>query len=227
MYLIGDVHGCADLLARLLKKLLPTGERLIFLGDYVNKGDNSKGVIEQLIALRENADVVLLKGNHDRWIHRELTDEARFLAIRGYDLFHTTLRSYLPEEAQDWENLAFDTLHQYIPQDHFDFLRTLTPYYEDDTLIAVHAALDVSLPLAKQSEEILLRARPWDTNLDSYQGEKYVAVGHTPTEKIDETAFGSPLVRRKVIYMDTAPVDSGRLCALHLPSFQVVSSDAM
>lgn len=225
MYLIGDVHGCADLLARLLEKLLPTGERLIFLGDYVNKGDNSKGVIEQLIDLKQHADVVLLKGNHDRWIHRELTAEERFLEMRGYDLFHTTLRSYLPEDERNWETLEFTTLHQYIPASHFEFLRTLAPYYEDDTLIAVHATLDLTLPLAEQSEEVLLRTRPWETNLDSYQGEKYVAVGHTPTEKLDERAFGSPLVRGKVLYMDTSPVDSGRLCALHMPSFQVVSSD--
>jgi serine/threonine protein phosphatase 1 len=225
-YVIGDIHGSDELLARLLDKLLPTSEKLIFLGDYVNKGAQSRAVIDRLLILRQEADIVTIQGNHDRFSLQILADEALFARYRTVDFFVATLESYLPRELHEHlPSLELTDMLTYIPPQHLAFLANLAPYYQDDELIAIHAGLDITLPLDAQPDDVRLRKRPWEVGLEHYPGPKWLAVGHTPTQQLDPAAFGVPLIRGRVLYMDTAPVSSGRLCAVHLPSLRVVSSD--
>jgi serine/threonine protein phosphatase 1 len=67
IFVIGDIHGCALELNLLLQKLpLTTGSLIIFIGDYIDRGEDSKGVIDQIIKLKKTYDIVTLKGNHEQ-----------------------------------------------------------------------------------------------------------------------------------------------------------------
>ena len=66
VYAIGDIHGCSVALKTLLKTIpLTDSDTLVFLGDYVDRGFDSKGVIDQIMAISEKHNVVTLRGNHE------------------------------------------------------------------------------------------------------------------------------------------------------------------
>lgn len=171
---IGDIHGCNDALGRLLELVAPLpGDRLIFLGDYVDRGPDSRGVIERLIALEESGryETIFLKGNHEAMLLDYLETGNLLWLINGGD---ATLRSYGCDRTLS------------LPVAHCDFLGRLRLWYETDTHIFVHAGLRPGLPLQEQREEDILWIR--GDFLDTPGGwGKTVVYGHTPTP---EPRFG-------------------------------------
>ncbi|MEM7739147.1 MAG: hypothetical protein AAF267_25610, partial [Deinococcota bacterium] len=162
----------------------------------------------------------------DRFSLQNLGDADIFDRYRTVDFFVATLQSYLPRELHEHLlRLELAEVLSYILSTHLEFLANLVPYYQDEEIIAIHAGLDITLPLDEQPDDVRLRKRPWELGLEHYPGPKWLAVGHTPTQQLEPTAFGKPLIQGRVLYMDTAPVSSGRLCALHLPSLQIICSD--
>src|SRR4051812_2089505 len=114
---IGDIHGCSTALDTLLAMVRPQPEdSLILLGDVIDRGPNSRGVMEMVLALREQTQLVVLRGNHEEMMQHARGDEAQFamwFAVGGRE----TLASYL------WEGTeGDDSWVKAVPQRHWEFL---------------------------------------------------------------------------------------------------------
>ncbi len=206
IYIIGDIHGCLGMLTRLMDKIDWRSDRdaLIFLGDYIDRGENSKGVIDLILKLLETSSHVhCLMGNHEDIFLNFLADEdiTTFLANGG----ETTLESY----SIDGEIL--------IPPDHITFFKSLSPWIELDDYYVVHAGLRPGVEIEGQTQEDLIWIR--DSFIFSdYDFGKKVIFGHTP--------FTKPLVTDNKIGLDTGAVYGNRLTCLELPRMKFHSVEA-
>ncbi|MCM2264320.1 MAG: serine/threonine protein phosphatase [Desulfuromonadales bacterium] len=186
----GDIHGCRRPLAALLEQVAPTADdQLVFLGDYIDRGPDSAGVIDDLLELRARFPrTVYLRGNHEQMLIEVLAggNPATFLFNGG----KKTIASYRARGA--WPPSA----------DHLEFFEQLPLLYATERFIFAHAGLRPDLPLAEQSPDDLLwiRAEFLDS---SYNWGETVVFGHTPREK--------PLLAENRIGLDTGCVYGGRL----------------
>ena len=204
IFAIGDIHGCLDKLKTLLGMIQVNWDKdlMVFLGDYVDRGPDSRGVIELLLNLKkEHADrLIFLKGNHE-WMFMQ------FLNGEDHDLFlpnggKKTLESYSVEK---------DKID--IPQSHRDFLDHLDLYFETNDYIFVHAGLRPYISISEQSPEDLLWIRSHFLK-SSYDWGKRVIFGHTP--------FSVPFIEPNKVGIDTGAVYGGRLTCLVLPDFEFI-----
>ena len=131
LYAVGDIHGCADLLDELLEKIEEDADgaakQLIFLGDYVDRGPDSKGVIDRLVAQQKKApDTVFLKGNHEATMLDFLHDPEDMLHWLDWGGLET-LESYGLDQViqRSGEDLA-EELVRNMPKSHRTFLEGLT-----------------------------------------------------------------------------------------------------
>ena len=178
-YVIGDVHGCAAELSRLVDGLpLVPGDHVIFLGDYIDRGPHSREVVSYLLSLdneREGVSFVFLKGNHEDMLLSYLG-----LGGRHGDMFllnggKATLASYEIEP----DGLTRDATIAAIPPDHLVFFRALASHYLMDSFLCVHAGINPQKPWSEQTEEELL----WIRNTFIYSSHtlpQTVLFGHTP-----------------------------------------------
>lgn len=132
---IGDVHGCAAPLRTLLESVTPLVGRIVMLGDYVNRGAESREVIEILLELRHSSgvDCTFLSGNHDKAFLRVLSDPAlenNFLRMGGA----ATVRSYIGPPYHG----AFQRLRASLPADHVALLESLEESWNNDSVYAAH-----------------------------------------------------------------------------------------
>src|SRR5947207_4263886 len=157
-YVIGDIHGCPDELARLIDKLpINATDRLVFLGDYVDRGPDSKAVISYLIELERTspAELIFLKGNHEDMFLSYMGFPGKYGDMFLYNGGGTTLTSY---GAAPHNQASVDIL-LVIPPAHIRFLKDLKPYYIADSFFCVHAGINPSKPLVRQEEEDMLWIR--------------------------------------------------------------------
>lgn len=202
-FIISDIHGCLKMLTRLMKKIQwrPDSDRLIFLGDYVDRGKDSRGVIEYLIRISaESQSVDCLMGNHEAGFLDYLSglDIRNFLANGG----GSTLLSYRIKEGEDWNS--------HVPPEHLSFLNSLKPWVELEEYYIVHAGMRPGIPLHEQTLEDLVWIRETFIRSD-YDFGKRVIFGHTP--------FSEPLIMHNKIGLDTGAVYGNRLTCLELPAF--------
>jgi len=220
LYAVGDIHGRLDLLASLLS-LIELDARasrhadrrtLIFLGDYVDRGPDSRGVVERLITdLPQGFDTHFLKGNHEA-ILLDFLDDAWRLDHWLMNGGEETMRSYgvdterlaqLGAPAEAWRQAFAEAL----PEPHLRFFRDLQLSVSFGDYLFVHAGLRPGVPLAAQSEADLIWIRgPFLSHADPF--DKIVVHGHTPGEQ--------PEIRANRIGIDTGAVFTGRLTALRL-----------
>lgn len=154
---ISDIHGCYDEFEELLKQVYytPNNDKLILLGDYVNRGLKTKETIDKLLVLKEH-DSVILKGNHDQWFINFLENP-----IKNYKAFtrkrvggSATLKSYLNIDnlqecyAKDYADYVKANFNN-----HIKFLQNLTYFYEDNEHLYVHAGIN---PKIKNTTDILI-----------------------------------------------------------------------
>lgn len=196
VYAIGDIHGRQDLLAQLLSMIEEDNAargaadmHLIFLGDLVDRGADSKGVITTLLDLsRTKANVRFLTGNHEEVMiaaHKGDPSMVRFFCRIGG---RETILSYGIPAARyrdlEVEELA-ELLPSLFPDEHMDFLAT----FEDQIIIGdylfVHAGIRPKVPLAEQKLKDLRWIREDFISYDRPH-EKFVIHGHTISEDIDE-----------------------------------------
>lgn len=209
IYAITDVHGCYNELVLLLAKLTITPNTLIiFMGDYVDRGPQSKEVIDLIISLREQCCVVTLKGNHEDMMYKALVnnsdrDVEMWMTNGGYQ----TLLSY-----GDIETVLADIRE--LPKDlkkHLDFIETLELYYETDTHIFVHASPGLVVPISEQPEAHLIWRRPQLDDKEfnyTHSSGKTIISGHTAQSS------GVPLrLSDKNILIDTGCFFTGVLTA--------------
>lgn len=171
---IGDVHGELDKLKTLFGKLeFAKEDTIIFLGDYIDRGPDSKGVIDFILSLKDQCNLVLLKGNH----------EAFFL---------DTLQYPQGKMAESWMlNGGVKCLNSYVPIErwceedplekmeelHRDFFKNLQLTYETENFIFVHGYLSHELDLEDQEEFLCLWGRYKD--IWPHKSGKTVVCGHS------------------------------------------------
>ena len=166
---IGDIHGCSTALAALLKAINPQpSDTIITLGDYVNRGHDSKGVLDQLLNLGCCCRHIALLGNHDSTMLAASEDEGAyrlFLEMGGI----STLQSYGDSDRLDL-----------VPASHLEFLRSCRRYYETATHFFCHANYDQAVPLADQDDHHLLWLSLRDYVPGPHCSGRIAVVGHTP-----------------------------------------------
>lgn len=198
IFAVGDIHGCFQKLQALMDKLTIRYDKdsLVFLGDYIDRGDSSFQVVDYLADLKKrHSHIVFLKGNHEEMFFNYLSgeDEITFLFNGGKQ----TLKGYTDANG----NIS-------VPQSHFDFFNSLQLYYETDDYVFVHAGLREGVPFEKQKPEDLLWIRK--SFIDSnYDFGKRIIFGHTP--------YAEVLIKDNKIGIDTGAVYGYKLTCLELP----------
>ena len=199
-FAIGDIHGCLDKLRRLLDACAAyagdRSARYVFLGDYIDRGPDSRGVIELLMRRQaaEPGTVTCLRGNHEQLAidaHRSEAAMPQWLRNNG----ETTQRNY-PETGGR------------IRDDHLAWLEALPFCLDDGLRFFVHAGVDLTCPLDRQAELTMLWVRePFLSDSDTVDCGRLVVHGHTPRKD------GKPELRPHRLDLDTAAVLGGPLTA--------------
>jgi serine/threonine protein phosphatase 1 len=206
IFAVGDIHDSFEKLEALMK-ILPwrkdSDDLLLFIGDYVDRGPNSREVVEYLVNLKKDGgNFIFLKGNHEKmlvdfYVHQK--DQMLYVANGGAE----TIASYVEGGIG---RRAFE-----LPREHLEFLLSLQLIYETDDYIFVHAGLRDGIPLDQQSEEDLLWIRE-EFIYSTYDWNRRVVFGHTALE--------TPFVTPAKIGIDTGAVYGNKLTAVELPSMK-------
>ena len=198
-YAIGDIHGSLDKLEELMLRCEQDAAgqpaTFVFLGDYIDRGPDSYGVVAYLIEMQSRFGdrVIALKGNHEAMAVSVIDGETpiRMWFVGGGE---ATLESYggvLPGQ---------------LPREHVDWMRSLQLSHDDGRRFFVHAGVDPQKPLNDQAEVALIWIRE---PFLSYTGDygRLVVHGHTPQ------LTGAPDLRNNRLNIDTAAVFGGPLTA--------------
>ena len=193
LYVLGDIHGQLGLLETALDWIARDGGAAaphVFVGDLVDRGPDSRGVIAFLMAAEaEGRDWTVLKGNHDRLFHQFWqTGSLNDGCLRAdYTWLHPrmgaieTLASYgLDVEAHDPADLL-DLTRDAVPEAHIDWLAARPIRHETETHFFAHAGIRPGVPLSHQTEDDLLWIRK-EFHRDEGPHPKVIVHGHTPVE---------------------------------------------
>ena len=217
IYAVGDVHGRADLLVDLLSQIdshvaeNPVSRSIeVFLGDYVDRGPNSRDVIDLLIKREQAHETIFLKGNHETYLVGFLGNPHFLDVWRQYGGFETLL-SYglmppMRSNPTDRTELA-NTFASLLPDDHAQFLAGLMTSFTCGDFFFVHAGVQPGVPLDRQREEDLLWIRD-DFLLSEENFGKYIVHGHTPVR--------NPDIRSNRINIDTGAFATGCLTCIKI-----------
>ena len=196
-----------DELKRLLEKLpLKPDDRLVFLGDYIDRGPDSKGVVSHLIGIAGNMEPepVFLKGNHEDMLLAYLGFAGNYAEMFLANGGQATLESYkIPITAN-----SQDSATARMPAEHLQFFLALRNFYQHDSFLCVHAGIEPLKPLESQSNVEML----WIRNefiANRHQLPYTVVFGHTPQKDV---FFDLP----SKIGIDTGVVYGGKLSCIEL-----------
>jgi serine/threonine protein phosphatase 1 len=215
---IGDVHGCSPALEAILDAVdLAPDDTLVTLGDTIDRGPDSKGVIDTLLAVAQKCRLIPIFGNHEEMLLSVIDGQispADWLRVGGL----ATLESYGPRPGSITDSQPEPDLAA-IPREHIDFLRACRDYHETETHLLLHANYDSALPLAQQDRATIR----WRSLRDYVPGPhcsgKTAIVGHTPTRSGEIFDVGY------LKCLDTYCYGGGWLTALDLASGQVWQAD--
>lgn len=197
-FAVGDIHGCLDKLIELFDQCRRFARRrptkFIFLGDYIDRGPDSREVVQFLIDLqaRHPDDVICLCGNHEDLLHH--LDDPRHVASWLANGGDTTLRSYGVRSPDK------------LPADHLKWLLGLPTSFDDGQRLFVHAGIRPGLPLDQQTRRDLLWIREPFLSSTVDHG-RLIVHGHSPTDG------NLPDIKPNRINLDTGAVFGGPLTA--------------
>lgn len=219
LYAIGDIHGQRDMLDALIEKVPFTkNDEIVFMGDYIDRGADSRGVVEAVLEFKlQFPKTIFLRGNHEDmfldFLKREgIYQSGVFLMNGGFE----TLESYGIDPRD--EPLK-------IPSLHMDFFENLQFCHETFGFIFVHAGLRPGVPMEKQTHHdmIWIRHEFFESDVDF---GKPVVFGHTPMPDIFD-------LLPRMLGIDTGAAYGGKLTCVKLKNseivetFQVHSSDVV
>jgi serine/threonine protein phosphatase 1 len=237
---IGDIHGnraaLDDLLDQLAGQLQPR-DTIVFLGDYIDRGPDTRGCIDRILQFRSEgpAQVVTLAGNHEDWLLRTLRDPTRHSWILGMEAF-STIESYSPQAARQLREamqtlgpklvterckLPYRAFFDKLPSEHLAFLTSLKSYHRVGQTVLAHAGVAPGGgPVEEQSRHTLL----WGTYdfPHQYAGPDLVVYGHRNDAALDENGWPWPRFTNRAIGLDT--ISHGVLTALVLPESRILQS---
>ncbi len=213
---IGDIHGCSRTLKALLKHLEIYRDRIyVFVGDYIDRGPDSKDVVDQLIRFSSEYQCIMLQGNHEFMMLQALfhNDYANWERNGG----GATIHSYLDEAGE-----------AFIPEEHLSFYQKTQLFYDTPDYFFVHAGLDPDMTIAdsivdpEQMERFIWERDHLYRNVNRW--EKTVVFGHTPRPE--------PIIGRNMIGIDTGCVFSqrrglGKLTAVLLPEVTFIQQESL
>ena len=237
---IGDIHGFLDPLTDLLAHLrseVTTDDTVVFLGDYIDRGPDSKACIDAILAFEQDiaGAVVCLRGNHEDWLLRTLGDFCRHSWVIGMDGYDT-IRSYSPEAARlirDAQSAAglsvyvervplpYGVFIDSMPTAHRTFFDRLQTYYRGADGICVHGGLDVTVARVEDQDP---HDCIWgtDTFPEDYVGDGIVAYGHHNNATLDDDGWPGPRIIGSTIGLDT--ISHGVLTAMRLSDRRLFQS---
>jgi serine/threonine protein phosphatase 1 len=237
---VGDIHGYLPPLLDLLAQLdhaATAADVVVFLGDYIDRGPDSKRCIDAILEFRDRspAEVMCLRGNHEDWLLATRSDYRRHSWLLGMEAFDT-VRSYSPEaermirETMRESGLLVYTGHQDVPygmffdampSSHRAFFSGLALSFQTHDCICTHAGLDPSVAaLADQTADALVWGHP--AFLRQYQGAAIVVYGHCNNAELDPDGWPHPRIIGNTVGIDT--IAHGVLTAIRLPDRQVFQS---
>ena len=210
-YAIGDIHGCNQQLIALLSTLnIQSDDTLIFLGDVIDRGADSKGVLDTIMQYQMLCHVILIKGNHEEMMlgavyEREyLKYWLKFGGIETLQSFGVTI---------DLQGLL------QIPYVYYKLLKTSLPYYQTDDFIFTHATPLPHLPMDKQTDDSLRwRFIPHDGQEDHISG-KTIICGHSAQKN------GKVYHQNGLICVDTFAHGGGYLTAIEVSQMRIYQVD--
>ncbi|MCJ8192020.1 metallophosphoesterase family protein [Sphingomicrobium aestuariivivum] len=217
IYAIGDVHGCAKPLDKLLGRIADDlrGHKgkstLVFLGDYIDRGPDSAGVIERLVGGDlPGTNAHFLLGNHEAAMLEAAEGKALgWLAYGGIQ----TMESYGVTKRDLFNVPSIKKLiAEHVPDAHLDFFRSLKTHKQIGDYLFVHAGIRPGVPIEKQKKRDLVWIREEFLSSKADHGVRVVH-GHTVTEK--------PQKKKNRIAIDTGCYASGRLTAVRLEGHEV------
>ncbi|MBW3539259.1 MAG: serine/threonine protein phosphatase [Planctomycetes bacterium] len=204
---IGDVHGCLTALRTLARAVdFQAGDRLVFLGDYVDRGPDSRAVIDWILDLSNRVETITLRGNHEVMM-LEAWRNPRFLSgwlgcggLATLDSYRP--HPYSPRRIED------------VPPEHWAFVEATRPYYETDSHIFVHGNVDPARPLAEQSDEMLywMKFNGDGAAVTPHCSGKTMICGHAAQRS------GVPAVTPSAVCIDTWVYGDGWLTCLDAES---------
>jgi len=195
---IGDIHGCHVALTTLLEKVAPQADdRLIFLGDYIDRGPASREIVESLLQWSGKCASVFLRGNHEVMILDAREDALKTNLWQSYGGFEALI-SYGANYDQNWAKI--------IPDSHWQFFERTTRYFETENHIFIHACLDAEADMDEQPDWLLY----WESvdRLRPHKSGKRVVCGHSPQRSGQILDLGFALC------IDTGAVNGGWLTCL-------------
>lgn len=216
-YVIGDIHGRLNLVDQLIRDV-PwdiKNDKIVFLGDLVDRGQDAPGVIDRIIELmNSNPNTVVLRGNHEQMLLDCLDyQEMQWLIPENGGL--ATLAAYGIDLTQ-----IEDVSDIHIPDEHVEFMRSLPYYHEDEQAIYVHAGLIPEEHPSMTDPDVLL----WTRDIDffkSYDG-KLCFFGHTPTQYLPKDGrnrrFGI-YIHGSCVGLDTSGESDSPLSCIQVETF--------
>jgi len=204
-FVIGDIHGCRIALETLCRSLeLQSDDLIILLGDVVDRGPDSRGVIDYLLDLQDTCPMVLIMGNHEEMMLNAFTSQdsfQRWMMVGGREAFD-----------------SYQNRMENVPPQHLKFLESSCDYYETSTEIYIHANLEPGVALEKQTSQWLRwqRLTGWEY---PHESGKRVICGHTQQKQ------GRPYAHDGWVCLDTGAYRGNPLTCLEVETDIVHRAD--
>ena len=237
---IGDIHGNLAALNDLLSQVAPQvsdEDVVVFLGDYIDRGPDSRGCVETILGFIEQvpASVVCLLGNHEDWMLRSARDHSKHSWLLSMDAL-TTIESYSQAAARELRaaiadaglrlylggvHLPYDVFFDAMAPSHRKFFDHLALCHETPDCFCSHAGLNPLVPtLAEQTRDDLVWGHgrfPAD-----YRGEQFVVYGHEACHDLDADGWPKIRIEGRTFGIDT--ISHGVLTAIRFPERQIIRS---
>ncbi|MFN6944138.1 MAG: metallophosphoesterase family protein [Cytophagaceae bacterium] len=210
-FVIGDIHGCSKTFRSLVDKInLKAGDELYLLGDYINKGPDSKGVLDTIFGLEESQiKIRALRGNHEQ----QLLDAIK----KDNKMFNRD-----PSKSLTLQSFSLNTPSD-IPEKYIRWMDGLPYFYETDHFFLVHAGFDFTTTNPFVNSKIMLTIREYEVNAQMTRNKRIIH-GHTPQEiektqqQLSTGSFRINLDGGCVFYRNE---ELARLMAMDLDSLQL------